>query len=371
MKLCHLADSHLDAGSGHSRRGKSGLTMRQEDIVNAFIEAIDRIIDIKPDICLHAGDLFDRVRPLNKIMAIAAEQLHRLAEQHSIPTVIISGNHDAPKQPYQGAALDVFRQIENLSVVSSGHLEKIFIGDVCIHAVPHCLTGELLQQELSKCIPDSSARFNILMVHGVAAGMPEFSMVDLGEQELPLSSFEGFDYVALGHFHNYSKVSSRAWYCGSTERTSQKERGIEKGFLEVDLEPFNVTFHKVHSREMVDLQAINAAGKRGDQLANIIREQVEAVESSDKIVRIRVEGVTEETLKTIPTEIISNLKQESFSLDISFQKAADNTGEQPFGRAAIGRFDLSFLEFLEVVDLKGFDRERLKTDALKYLGSEE
>ncbi|MEA2031354.1 MAG: exonuclease SbcCD subunit D [candidate division Zixibacteria bacterium] len=371
MKLCHFADSHLDAGASHPRRGKSGLTLRQEDIVNAFVEAIDRIIDIKPDLCLHSGDLFDRVRPTNRIMAIAAEQLHRLAEQNGIPTVIISGNHDAPKQQYQGAALDVFRKIKNLYVVSSGHLETIMIGETCIHAVPHCLTGELLQQELDKCLPDSSAQFNILMAHGVAAGMPEFSMIDLGEQELPLRKFEGFDYVALGHFHNYCKVTSRAWYCGSTERLSQSEREVDKGFLEVDLEPFNVTFHKVNCRDMVDIQTINATGKRGDQLATIIRERVEAVASSDKIVRVRVEGVSEETLKTMPTDIISNLKQESFSLDINFQKATDDAEEQPFGRTAIGRLDLSFLEFLEVADLRGFDRERLKTEALKYLGSEE
>ncbi|MBU8934077.1 MAG: exonuclease SbcCD subunit D [candidate division Zixibacteria bacterium] len=371
MKLCHIADTHLDAGAGHPRRGKSGLTLRQEDIINAFVEAIDGIIAIKPDVCVHAGDLFDRVRPLNKIMAVAVEQFHRLAEQHCIPTVVISGNHDAPKQPHQGAALDVFRQIDNLYVVTGSALETCRVGEICIHAVPHCLTGELLQEELRNAKPDSAATHNILVAHGVVAGMPEFAMADLGEQEIPKSCFDGFDYVALGHFHNFTKVARRAWYCGSTERLSQAERGADKGFLEVDLEPFKTTFHKVRSRGMVDIQTINATGKRGDQLATIIKEKVEAVGSGDKIVRVRVEGVTEETLKTMPGDVISGLKQDSFALDISFQKVSRDDSDQSFGRASIGRLDLSFLEFLEVVDLKGFDRERLKTEAMKYLSEEE
>jgi DNA repair exonuclease SbcCD nuclease subunit len=125
MKLCHFSDSHLGAGESHPRRGKSGLTLRQEDIINAFTEAVDKIIEIKPDLCIHAGDIFDSVRPLNRIMAIAGEQLYRLAEEHSIPTVLIAGNHDAPKQPHIGSAIEVYKQIDNLYVVSASRLEKI------------------------------------------------------------------------------------------------------------------------------------------------------------------------------------------------------------------------------------------------------
>ncbi len=371
MKVCHFADSHLGAGSGFPRKGKTGLTLRQEDIINSFTEAVDKIIAIKPDLCIHAGDIFDSVRPLNSIMALAGEQLHRLATLAGIPTIVISGNHDAPKQPHVGAAIDVYRQIENLHVVSRGRLETITIGEVLIHAVPHCLTGQILQEEIARCRPDVSMKYNILVAHGVAAGMPEFAMADLGEQEIPIACLNEFDYVALGHFHNYSKVARRAYYSGSTERLSQAERDTAKGFLEIDMEPFSVRFHEVHSRQMVSIQAIDATGKRGDQLAEIIKEKIEQVNSSDKIVRVKVEGVTEETLKTLPSDVIAELKQKSFSLDINFQKAENNESNDSFGRTAIGRLDKAFFEFLETADLKGLDREKLKTEALKYLEMEE
>ena len=371
MKLCHLSDSHLGAGENHPRRGKSGLTLRQEDMITAFCEAVDKIIDIKPDLCIHAGDLFHTVRPMNRVMAIAGEQLYRLAQENGIPTVIIGGNHDTPRQAHIGSALDVYRRIENLHVAAGGEVEVFKIGDCKCHALPHCLTTDAQSEQLARCLPDPNAKYNVLIAHGVAAGMPEFSMADLGELELPLDILDRFDYAALGHFHNFCKVSVRAFYAGSTERLSQSERDAAKGFAVVDLEPLKVSFHEINCRPMVDIAAIDATGIRGDELARILREQVEQVQAGDKIVRVSVTGVSEETLKTILAQEIAALKQNSFALDIRFEKekAEDDTPE--FGRSSIGRLDVAFVEFLDTVELAGFDRDRLKREALQYLAVEE
>jgi len=106
-------------------------------------------------------------------------------------------------------------------------------------------------------------------------------------------------------------------------------------------------------------------------LATILQNKIDSIGSTDKIIRIKVEGVTEETLKTMPTEIISRLKEESFSLNINFQKAEGDNNGDPFGKTSIGKIDQSFIEFLHVADLKGFDRERLISEAMKYLSDEE
>jgi len=370
MKICHLSDSHLGAGENHRRRAASGLTERQEDIIGGFVEAVDRIIDIKPDLCIHSGDLFHAVRPLNSIMARAAYQLHRLACEKGIPTVIIAGNHDAPKQPRVGAALDVFRQIENLHVVASGRLESFRIAGSCVFALPHCLTASALKDQLRLCVAAEDAQYNVLVMHGVAAGMPEFSMADLGELELPLEIMDRFDYIALGHFHNFCQVGERAWYAGSTERLSQSERESAKGFAVVELDPFEVKFEPVHVRRMVDLERIDASGKRGDQLAVELCQVLEEVGSSDKIVRIRVDNVTPEVLKTLPAEALAELREKAYALDVQFEKVPTRSRDQ-FGRSAIGRLDQSFVQFLEAADLRGFDRERLIREAMKYLSAEE
>jgi exonuclease SbcD len=371
MRLCHLSDSHLGAGENHPRRGASGLTLRQEDIINSFRLAVNGIIELRPDVCIHSGDLFDKVRPLNSIMAVAGRELFRLAEEAGIPTVLITGNHDAPKQPHVGAAIDVFRQIDNLYVASAGELEIFEIANAKFFALPHCLSASQLKEQVSRCQPDPQARYNILILHGVAAGMPEFSMADLGEQELPLEMMERFDYTALGHYHNFSKVADRAYYAGSTERLSQAERGVTKGFLEISLSPFNVTLHEVPCREVVDIKSFSAAGLRGDQLIVRIRDELDRIQATDKIVRVNVSDMTPETMKTLPGALIGELKESAFDLNLRFEKAPDQGSDRQFGRAAVGRLDSSFAEYLESVELKGLDRARLLEAALRYLRAED
>ena len=371
MKLCHFSDCHLGAGENHPKRGDSGLTLRQEDIIAGFTDTVEKIIRIKPDVCLFSGDLFNNVRPINRIIAIAAKQFHKLASENNIPTIIIAGNHDAPKQPHIGAAVEIYKNIENLYIAAESKLEIFRIQNCNFHALPHCLTTKILTDELKKCQPDPTTKYNVLLMHGVAAGMPQFAMAELGEQEIPIELMNKFDYTALGHFHDYSRVASKAYYSGSTERLSQSERKSPKGFLIVDLEPFKVTFQEINTRKMVDLEPINAAGKRGDYLAALIKEKLEKLDSSDKIVRLKIEGVTEETLKTLPVDVINDLKQKSFSLNISFEKEKTDESNNKFGRSAIGQIDTGFVDFLETVDLKGFDKERLKKEALKYLSEEQ
>ena len=344
--------------------------MRQEDILGALARTVDRIVELDPDLCLHAGDLFDQVRPLNRIMAFAAEQLHRLCVEAGIPTVIIAGNHDTPRQPHIGAPLDVFRKIDNLYVATDSP-QAFRIGEVYIHAVPHSSSTDQFQRAVRESKGQEDARYNLLVVHGVAAGMPEFSMADLGEQEIPLDTLAPFDYVALGHYHNCRQVLKRAWYAGSTERLSLAERGVEKGFLEIELPAGAVRFHRIECREMVDVEEIDGGGRRGDELAQMISDRVAAIGSEDKVLRVTVTGVTEETLRTIPAQQIADLRQKAYALNIRFCRAESPTESVPMGAGAVGRLDEAFLRFLDSVELEGFDRQRLRNQALKYLAPTE
>ncbi len=201
--------------------------------------------------------------------------------------------------------------------------------------------------------------------------MPEFSMADLGEQEIPKESFEGFDYIALGHYHNFSQVAPHAYYAGATERTSQSERDFAKGFVQVDLDPWNVSFVEIPSRVMLDMPALDVSGKRGDEIAEAVKEEIEKIGGGDKVVRLTVKGASEEALKTIPSGVIADLRQRTYALDIRFEKDRSESQATQFGRAAIGRLDKSFVTFLDTVDLSGFDSERLRAEGLKYLSAEQ
>lgn len=366
MRLCHVSDSHLGAGGNHPRKAESGLTVRQEDILAAFVRAIDRIIELNPDLCIHSGDLFHQVRPLNTIIARAGEQLHRLAVQAGIPTVIITGNHDAPRQTHIGPALDIYRQIDNLLVATESRLHRFDFDQVAVWALPHCLTATEQKKALSDCRPDEGKRHNILVLHGAVEGMPEFSMAELGEQEIERSLLEKFDYTALGHYHNHVSVAERAFYAGSTERLSQAERESPKGLLEVNLEPFEVVFHDLPVRPMIDLPGIDASGQRGDELGQRLEKQLAEIGTEDKIIRVTVSGVSAETMATLPEDLLRRLKEKSFQLDVRFEKEVpDDT--VAFGDAVGQTLDHKLAEFVRSAETEGFETERLVNRATELL----
>lgn len=359
MRIIHFADNHLGAGSDR----------RQQDILNSFAEAVDRIIALKPDLVINAGDLFHMVHPPNRIIAFATEHLLRLGREANIPTVIISGNHDAPKQKHIGAVLSIFRDFENIHVIFRSRYERLRIGECGISAVPHCLTPDILKEELDKIEPDPKAEYNILVLHGVVGGIKEFQMADLSEQEIASSYFHrGFDYVALGHYHNFTEVEPMVYYSGSTERLSQSEAGHAKGFIEVDLdaEKNKVVFHEISSRVMVDLPAVSAAGQSAEDIVTKLESAVREQKPEDKIIRIRLTDLPEETYRALPFDRIAALKNEAFSLDVRYEKE-EKPEEDLYADLNLGRLDQAFSKFLDAKKVEHLDKDALRKLALDFL----
>ena len=85
MKLLHTADWHLGA--------KLGRHDRMEDHQAALRALLDVAAAERPDLIIHAGDLFDAYRPPYPALRLGVMALHRLAK--IAPTVVIGGNHDS------------------------------------------------------------------------------------------------------------------------------------------------------------------------------------------------------------------------------------------------------------------------------------
>ncbi len=359
MRIIHFADNHLGAG----------VNRRQQDILDSFAEAVDRIVALEPDLVINAGDLFDMVHPPNRVIAFAAERLLRLGRDAKIPTVIISGNHDAFKQRHIGAVLSIFKGFENIHVVCDSRYERFRVGDCSVSAVPHCLTTDILKEELGKIDPDSDAKYNILVLHGVVGGIEAFRMADLSEQTIASSYYRrGFDYVALGHYHNYTEVEPMVYYAGSTERLSQSEAGHAKGFIEVNLcdGGNTVVFHELPSRVMLDLPPVTAAGRSPDDIVDELESAIRARQPEDKIIRIKLTEIPEETYRSLPFDRIAALKKEAFSLDIRFEKA-EKPGEDLYADLNLGRLDQAFMKFLDSKSVAHLDKDRLRELALELL----
>ena len=95
MRVLHLADTHLGY-SAYRKATEEGVNQREIDVYYAFTQCIDYALRTKPDLVLHAGDLFDSVRPPNSAITVAVTTNTPLSKEN-IPFIVISGNHETPK----------------------------------------------------------------------------------------------------------------------------------------------------------------------------------------------------------------------------------------------------------------------------------
>ncbi len=265
MLIAHLADLHLGYRAYH-RLAPGGINARERDVAQAFRAALDRIVELGPDLVLVAGDVFHTVRPSNAAIADAFRQFARLrARLPEAPVVVIAGNHDSPRAVETGSILRLLAEIPGVTVVDQDaravHLEEL---DATVLCLPHnaLASGERIALE-----PDPDAAVNILMLHGTVAGggaeeklryVTEYGGVKVEASEIRP---ERWDYVALGHYHIATELAPNMWYAGGIERTSTniwEEASSEKGFLTYDTESKKATFHPLPSRPVIDLPRFSA-----------------------------------------------------------------------------------------------------------------
>jgi len=295
MKILHIADTHLGF-SAYRKLTEDGMNQREIDIYNSFKQCIDYAVKSKPDLILHAGDLFDSVRPTNRAITVALEQIIRLSKK-KIPFIVISGNHETPKLRETGNIFKIFEHLDHVYPIYNNKYETIpfEIGSkkILIHAVPHCQTKEGFLDNLKKVKPDSSVDFNVFMAHGAVTGIKEFKMNEFNELFIPTEALsKDFDYIALGHYHNYTEIVENAFYSGSPERLTFAEVEGKKGCIEI--EPGSKTRYKfieIDTRPMIDAAPINCSNLNIEEITRNIREIIQKIEPHNKIFRITLENI--------------------------------------------------------------------------------
>jgi DNA repair exonuclease SbcCD nuclease subunit len=322
LTVCHVSDVHLGYRR-YNRLTKSGVNQREVDVNLAFQEAITRIVSLKPDLVVIAGDLFHSVRPSNSVITYCFRQLRRLARESNAEIVIIGGNHEAPKRADTGSVLQILSEIERVHVADTG--KEVFTfpeKSVSITCLPHAALANIANLSLRA---DDRYAHNILAVH---AQVNEGWVSEFGGVEVDLKTLcpHEWDYIALGHVHLHRAVGRQAVYSGAIEHTSANiwgEAREVKGFLEVSLPTGKRTFHPLTSpREVVVLDPVDAAGLDPETFMARITERVDAVSGGleGKIVRLSLTNVSREVYKNLDHKALRLLRAKALhmTIDISF-----------------------------------------------------
>lgn len=246
MKFIHLSDLHLG-----KRLNDYSLIEDQEYALCRILEIID---DESPNGVLIAGDVYDKSIPTAEAIRLFDIFLTNLSDR-GIPVFVISGNHDSAERMAFGSRL-MDQSGVHLAGVYNGKCEPISLsdeeGEVRIYMLPFFkpqaarrFHGEGIESytdamrlAIEAMNVDTSVR-NILIAHQLVTGSSRCESEEIsvgGTEDVDISVFEDFDYVALGHLHRPQRCTAdRIRYCGSPLKYSFSEAGDVKSVTVVEM----------------------------------------------------------------------------------------------------------------------------------------
>lgn len=349
-------------------------------MAQSFTRAVDKVIELAPDVVLIGGDVFHQVRPTNTAILHAYLQFARLrAALPGTEVVMVAGNHDTPRSSETGCILRLFVPLGVHVVDAEPHALDFPHLDLTVLAVADN------QHTRPKLVPTGSRRWNVLLLHGEVEGMlgPLATTGEPTSVEIPQAELnEGeWDYIALGHYHVYRRLAPNQFYSGSLDYTSTNtwgeriEEGMAgvpgKGIIEHDLATGRHVFHPLAAtREFVDLPVVSARGLTTEEVNERILATVESCPGGieDKVVRLVVRDLPRHITRQLDHRQLRDFRRRAlhFHLDTRRPEIIRSVGHgSPSRRPSLADFVRDKLR--ERVVTGDVDRDALVHFGLKYL----
>jgi DNA repair protein SbcD/Mre11 len=254
MKIVHTADWHLGK-IVHNLY----MTEDQAFTLQHFLKDLE---NIKPDVLIIAGDLYDRAIPPKEAVELLNHVFTTIIKNLHIPILAITGNHDSAERLSFGAEIFRENQLFLQSKIDST-LEPIVLedeyGPVFFHLIPYMEPMEvksILQKDeitshheaMEAITKEICSRYkvenerHILVGHAFLAGGMEsdseerLTMIG-GTPYVDVELFKPFTYTALGHLHQAQKVKyDYVRYSGSLLKYSFSEVNHKKSYTIIELD---------------------------------------------------------------------------------------------------------------------------------------
>lgn len=368
MHLVHLADLHLGFRA-YNRLTNTGVNRREADVAAAFREALDRTIELKPDLVLMAGDIFHVPRPGNLAVVQTQRELIRFRQKCEAEIVVIAGNHESVKSSDNRCILELMSLIPGITVVTNQPEAVLACGDrIKVFCLPH---NALEQSDQIQIRPDPAFDYNLLMLHGT---VDSDRINDYGGYDIPADLMElAWDYVACGHYHTFTPLGRNAFYAGAIERTSNdiwKEAEEDKGFIEFDLANHTVKFHPLTSpRATMDLPVIDAICKDAQTIDRLIAEQATKANIADKLVRQRVINLPRSVQLQLDYRQLRSLQTTAVHYLFDPRPVIETDDSEPRNSPKHGSLNDQVKDYLQSWELPpGIERDRFVEKGISYLG---
>ena len=337
---------------GYTRYAKlhqeTSRNQREVDVQEAYGRAVDAILERDVDLVVHSGDVFDSVRPATHVIIGFLKQTFRMTRE-DIPYLVAAGNHETPRLRSTTAALEYANLVNAISAhgfeidYEPVEADGVTVG---VTLVPHGAvfgTGAVT--------PSRDADVNILVTHGMVPGL-EARQYEMGEANLQPGMLEGgFDYIALGHYHEFHKHKPNAFYAGATERFGFGEVESKPGFAIVEFDGGglkSVEHVKITARPMLDLEKISARDMDAAGLTEAVHERTSGVDLDGSIARLRAYDVRRGVASGVDRELLRDLQRRclNFSLEIHAEERPEDLERNGSLTAVFGPLGEEFAAFV-------------------------
>ena len=247
MRLLHISDLHLG-----KRVGEFSMIEDQRHIINCIFDIIDKCL---PQAVLIAGDVYDKSVPSAESVELFDDLLFGLSSR-GVSTFVISGNHDSAERiAFGGRLMD--KSGIYMSPVYNGEVSPVTLtdeyGEVFVYMLPFVKPSNVRRffedadiQSYTDALGTAvdamnidRSRRNILITHQFVTGALRTESEDIsvgGTDNVDVSVFDGFDYVALGHIHRAQACSfGHIRYSGTPLKYSFSEANDVKSVTLVDI----------------------------------------------------------------------------------------------------------------------------------------
>lgn len=272
MKFLHLADLHI---------GKNILEQSLiEDQIYMLEEITKKIKEEEIDAVLISGDIYDRSVPSSEAVNLLDNFLNSLIKELKVKVFIIAGNHDSKERLNFGSK--IFEN-DGLYICANyeGKLKKVQLedeyGKINIYMLPYIKPVEVKRyfedeeiesynQAVNKIIEKEEINQderNIILSHQfVTAGANEPERSDSetlylgGTENVDVSNYDKFDYVALGHIHGPQRIGrDTARYAGTMLKYSFSEVNQKKSLTIVEIKE-SVEYKLIPLKPLRDMRVI-------------------------------------------------------------------------------------------------------------------
>ncbi|AQY00689.1 MULTISPECIES: exonuclease SbcCD subunit D [Microbacterium] len=251
MRILHTSDWHI----GRTFHGNSTMDALAEVLGALTVQVRENAVDV----VIVAGDVFDSATPAGPAYTLLGDVLVALHETGA-RVIVTSGNHDsAARLGFQARLLrDGIHVLTDPLAIGTPVTLADADGPVHFYGIPylepaivrqHWIGADLRTQAQTLSHAMGLVRVgmqahpgrSVAIAHCFSAGVDatvglEREVRQGGLDVVPLSVFDGPDYVALGHIHGRQKISERVRYSGAPLHYSFGEQSKPRGSWLVDLD---------------------------------------------------------------------------------------------------------------------------------------